>query len=346
MHVNYETPLSENDFNKFRNLIYSIAGISLSDRKRELVKSRLARRLRALGLDSYSDYYHLLTDPTRADSEIQSFTNSLTTNKTEFYREAHHFDYLREKLLPQIKQHAQAGRDPKVRIWCAASSTGQEPYTLAMTLLDFFGSSTNADMRILASDIDTQVLATAMEGVYPEADTDPIPKHLLKRYFHKLNRQDEVFYQAKDELKQLITFRQLNLNHPQWPINTTFDAIFCRNVMIYFDQATQKKLVERFAELLVPRGLLVIGHSESLFSISDQFDSLGETIYCLKSGMASDRKKPGVAPVVARHHPQTRRRRIMRLRKHRPPLPRIDQTRVRASQLQMSLRRKSLLIHG
>ncbi len=295
---NTEAPLNDSEFNKFRKLIYEIAGISLSDRKRELVKSRLARRLRAHDLSSYADYYELLRDPQRSAGEIENFTNALTTNKTEFFREAHHFDYLRNELFPTLRQATLAGREKKLRIWCAASSTGQEPYTLAMTILDYFGPQSDWDLRLLASDIDTQVLATAMAGLYNESDMEGISNGLRTKHFLRETRGDDPTWRAKPELKQLITFRQINLNDANWPINTVFDAIFCRNVMIYFDHQTQVRLVERFAQYLVPGGLLVIGHSESLFSITDQFESIGDTIYKLKAGVTPSPRRTA-HPVVA-----------------------------------------------
>ena len=296
---NAETPLNDGEFHKFRKLIYEIAGISLSDRKRELVKSRLARRLRFYDLTSYGEYYDLLCDPKRSNGEIEHFINALTTNKTEFFRESHHFDYLRNTLFPALRQATLSGREKKVRIWCAASSTGQEPYTLAMTMLDYFGPSSDWDLRLLASDIDTQVLATASEGIYPESEMEGLSPALQKKHFIRESRGNDPTWRAKPELRKLITFRQLNLIEPNWPIRIQFDAIFCRNVMIYFDQSTQSKLVERFSEYLVPEGMLFIGHSESLFSISDQFDSLGDTIYKAKPSTTSQqRQKPVVRPVT------------------------------------------------
>lgn len=294
---NSETELNDSEFNKFRKLIYDIAGISLSDRKRELVKSRLARRLRFYNLGSYGEYYDLLCDPSQSKEEFEHFTNALTTNKTEFFREAHHFEYLRNVFFPALRQATLSGREKKLRIWCAASSTGQEPYTLAMSMLDYFGPQSDWDMRLLASDIDTQVLATATEGVYPESEMDGLSHSLRSKYFQRESRGNDPTWRAKPELKQLITFRQLNLIQPKWPINTQFDAIFCRNVMIYFDQSTQSRLVEQFSEYILPGGLLVIGHSESLFSITDQFDSLGDTIYTIKPSAASTRRNGAAIPV-------------------------------------------------
>ncbi len=294
--ANLEVNLSDTEFNGFRKLIYDVAGISLSERKRELVKSRLSRRLRALDLNCYREYYRLLSDPKRSADEIQNFTNSLTTNKTEFFRESHHFDYLREKLFPLLRQKTLSGRDRKIRIWSSASSTGQEPYTIALTLLDYFGVNTDWDIRVLASDIDTQVLSTASNGVYPESDVELIPAPLRNKYLLRNGRGPDATYTVRDEVKRLITFRQINLNHATWPIQTKFDVIFCRNVMIYFDPPTQQKLVEHFCQYLQPEGLLMIGHSESLFSISDRFDSLGDTIYRLNAESSNAARQRSKTP--------------------------------------------------
>lgn len=296
---NTEVQLNDSEFNKFRKLIYEIAGISLSDRKRELVKSRLARRLRLLNLESYAEYYDLLCDAKLSKTETEHFTNALTTNKTEFFRESHHFEYLRNAFFPALRQATLSGRDKKLRIWCAAASTGQEPYTLAIAMTDYFGSQTDWDLRLLASDIDTQVLATATAGAYLESDMDGLTSSMRTKYFTREARGTDPTWRAKDELKRLITFRQLNLIHPNWPIHTQFDAIFCRNVMIYFDQATQERLVDRFSEYLQPDGLLVIGHSESLFSITDKFDSLGDTIYKIKPSAVSGRHRSPSLPSAA-----------------------------------------------
>ncbi len=205
-----EVALSVADFHRFRKLIYEKAGISLCDSKHTLVQSRLARRLRDLSFDNYNDYYKFLVDPIEGADEFENFINCLTTNKTEFFRESHHFDFLREKLFPQLVQRAARGEPKRLRIWSAACSTGQEPYTLALTAREFFRSMPDWDIRILASDIDTQVLQTASEGIYPAELLDDVPPQYRKRYFHRLSRDPDGPVQVSDELKQLITFRQIN----------------------------------------------------------------------------------------------------------------------------------------
>ncbi len=268
-----EIPLNQREFKAFRELIFSHAGISLSEAKQVLVQSRLAKRLRKLGLTDYRSYLELLQAP--GSVELESFVNSLTTNKTEFFRESHHFDFLHERVFKEIKERAMHGGDKKVRLWCAASSTGEEPYSLAMSLIESFGSASDWDLRILASDIDTDVLATAARGSYGEMAMEYLDGRFQKKYFHRQGDQ----YVVDDSLKRLITYRKLNLNNSPWPIHTKFDAIFCRNVMIYFDSPTQRRLVDNLVSMIRPGGYLVIGHSESLLGFTNRLESLGNTIY-------------------------------------------------------------------
>ncbi|MEZ6040344.1 MAG: CheR family methyltransferase [Planctomycetaceae bacterium] len=278
--------LTRKEFKLFRELIYAEAGISMSEAKFQLVESRLQKRLRKLQLNSFSRYYDFLQNEDRNGEERLQMINALTTNKTDFFRENHHFEYMREELLPSIEAQARETGHYKLRIWSAACSTGEEPYTLAMTLLEYFGAAKAAqwDIRILASDVDTDVLANAEQGVYHEDKADEIPADLRKRYFRKEVRGKDTVWVAGPELKQLIAFRRINFIESPWPINTSFDIIFCRNVMIYFDEPTQDRLVSRFAEQLVPEGHLFIGHSESIMRIEGVYRPLGKTIYRLNPG--------------------------------------------------------------
>jgi chemotaxis protein methyltransferase CheR len=268
-----EVPLNKREFNAFRELIFEQAGISLSEAKQVLVQSRLAKRLRKLGLSDYRSYLELLKAP--GSAELESFVNSLTTNKTEFFRESHHFEFLQQRVFKEIQERAACGGQRKVRLWCAASSTGEEPYSLAMSLLETFGSASNWDLKILASDIDTEVLTKAACGSYGQMAMEYLDNRYQKKYFRQLGDQ----YVVHDELKRLITYRKLNLNNPPWPIHTQFDAIFCRNVMIYFDSPTQRRLIDNLVSLIRPGGYLMIGHSESLLGFSSRLESLGNTIY-------------------------------------------------------------------
>lgn len=255
------------DFERVRKLIYQQAGISLAPSKQDMVYSRLARRLRATGLKTFAAYLERLE---RGDkTEWESFVNSLTTNLTSFFREAHHFPILADYLRKQ------AGKEP-FRIWCSASSTGEEPYSIAMTVLETLGNSA-PQVSIVASDIDTNVLNTASLGEYGADRVDRLSPERLRRFFDKRGER----FAAKPELKRLINFQRVNLLDPSWPVKGPFDVIFCRNVMIYFDKPTQYKILSRFAPLLHKDGLLIAGHSESFLHAGDLFYSKGKTVYQL-----------------------------------------------------------------
>ncbi len=276
-----EIRLTTREFALFRDLIYAEAGISLGDSKQQLVASRLAKRLRALGLTSYSKYYDYLMHNDRDGSERLKMINSLTTNKTDFFREDHHFDYLKSTIFPAFEQIAKQAHKRKIRIWSAACSTGEEPYTLAMTILDFFGPTVfnTWDIRILASDIDTDVLTHAQRGKYPRERIEEVPPALRKQSFIKRDDDQNDTMTIRPELQSLITFRRINFVDEAWPIHTEFDIIFCRNVMIYFDEPTQDRLLTRFASYLKPCGHLFIGHSESILRLDQIYRPIGQTIY-------------------------------------------------------------------
>jgi chemotaxis protein methyltransferase CheR len=264
-----EFELSDTEFAQVRRLIYEHAGISLSDSKREMVYSRLARRLRDRGLPSFRDYLQLLEN-NDAD-EWESFTNALTTNLTSFFREAHHFPLLAEHIgrLP-------AGRP--VLLWCAASSTGEEPYSMAMTMVDLYGSF-KTPVKILATDVDTNVLAAAASGVYARERVERLTPAQLKRFFQSGTGANADRVRVREELREMVTFRQLNLLDKAWPVRGPFDAIFCRNVMIYFDKETQYEILRKFVPLMRPEALLFAGHSESFYHAADLFRSRGKTVY-------------------------------------------------------------------
>ncbi len=257
------------DFERVRKLIYQHAGISLSAVKQDMVYSRLARRLRATGLSSFADYLALLEKGDK--DEWEKFVNSLTTNLTSFFREPHHFPVLAEHLKKL------QGRAP-LKIWCSAASTGEEPYSIAMTVVEAFGSF-NVPVSIMASDLDTNVLATAEKGVYSEDRVEKISPERMKRFFLKGAGSQEGFVCVRPELRRLITFQRVNLLDASWPLRGPLDVIFCRNVMIYFDKPTQYKILSRFAPLMHDHGLLFAGHSESFLHAADLFRSLGKTVY-------------------------------------------------------------------
>ena len=257
------------DFERVRKLIYGRAGISLSPSKREMVYSRLGRRLRALGLSGFSDYLHVLENGDPA--EWEAFTNSLTTNLTAFFREEHHFPLLVE-LLQQHKGNGQ------IALWCAAASTGEEPYSMAIAAAEAFGTL-SPPVRILATDIDTSVLATAQRGVYAMERLEKMPQERIRRFFLSGKGEHAGKARVRDELRALINYRPLNLLDPGWPIRGPFQAIFCRNVMIYFDKPTQYGILQKFLPLLHPDGLLFAGHSESFHHAADLFRPRGKTVY-------------------------------------------------------------------
>lgn len=261
------------DFERVRKLIYDTAGISLTIAKQDMVYSRLARRIRELRLATFSQYLALLE---RGDKlEWEKFVNSLTTNLTAFFREAHHFSILAEQLK-KIQ-----GRNP-IKIWCSAASTGEEPYSLAMTAVETFNSFT-PPVQIMASDLDTSCLATAQRGVYGHDRVDKLSPERLNRFFVRGTGGQEGMFTVKPELRRLISFQRINLLEPNWPVRGPLDALFCRNVMIYFDKPTQYKILARFAPLLHEDGLLFAGHSESFTHASDIFRSQGRTVYELAS---------------------------------------------------------------
>ncbi|HJV35003.1 CheR family methyltransferase [Geomonas sp.] len=262
---------SDTEFARVRGLIYRKAGIALAPHKKDMVYSRLARRLRALGLSSFTEYLKLVE--AAGEPELEAFINALTTNLTSFFREPHHFKLLGERLARQP-----AGR--AVTIWSCGCSTGQEPYSIAMAARQALGEET--PLRILATDIDTTVLARARQGVYPLDQLQKVPAGLLRRFFLKGAGRQEGLGRVKDELKRLVSFERVNLQSESWPIPERFDYIFCRNVMIYFDRETQHGILQRLASRLKPEGLLFVGHSESLHGSQTLFKSCGNTAYTLR----------------------------------------------------------------
>jgi chemotaxis protein methyltransferase CheR len=274
--------IGDPEFEFIKELIYKQAGIFLAPHKKIMVQSRLNTRLRTLNITSYHDYVSLLKkDPKFAADEMQELINRLTTNKTDFFRENHHFDFLKSTFFPDLEQNANGIKS--LRIWCSASSTGEEPYSLAISVYDYFQNKPGWNLKIYASDIDTAVLKTAQEGIYRSDRLDPVSDALKLKHFNKIPKGEQVFYEAKSHLKSLIEFKQINLlNHP-FPIKEKVDIIFCRNVVIYFDKQTQKTLFQQFDEQLKPFGYLVLGHSETMFGISDRYKFLGHTIYQKKT---------------------------------------------------------------
>lgn len=266
-----EFAFSDLEFKRISELIYARAGIHLTLSKKDMVYSRLARRLRANNLKSFSNYLQIVE--AEGNPEREAFVNALTTNVTSFYREAHHFEILAEHIKKMPKQRF-------INIWCNAASTGQEPYTIAMSMMELFNGVT-PPVHIIATDIDTNALKKAAAGVYTMEEAKNLPKDVLERHFLKGRADKTGSIKIRQELRDMISFAQLNLLDTQWPIKGPFDAIFCRNVMIYFDKATQNSTLRKFIPLMHHDALMFAGHSENLQGLNDIFQLEGKTVYSL-----------------------------------------------------------------
>jgi chemotaxis protein methyltransferase CheR len=274
--------LSAADFRVFRDLILAEAGIHLKDSKRSLVESRLARRLRALDLESYGEYLAYVQQQPPESIERRELINCITTNKTDFLRENHHFEFVRDRMIPEARARVSSGQPKKLRIWSAGCSTGEEPYSIAMTIRDALAPNSSWDVRILASDVDTDVLAAAEQGIYAAERLQQVPEAVVRKHF--LRNADRTAFRVKPEVRAMLRFRRINLIDPAWPIRATFDAIFCRNVIIYFNQATQQRLFERLLTYLKPTGYLMVGHSENLHWLNAVLAPVQSTVYRLREG--------------------------------------------------------------
>lgn len=277
--------LTDQDFSFISSFVYKHVGIVLHDEKRAMVYARLSRRLRSLGLKSFHEYCMMLEHDHKQE-ELPNLINAITTNLTRFFREDHHFEHLRHEVL-ETRFGLGTTRDKdspfnnlnhrnelkKVRIWSAGCSTGEEPYSIAMTLLETFPNPDLFQLSILATDVDTNVLQTAKQGLYKDSQT--IPPALMAKY---VDKKPDGMIQMRPNIQKIIQFQQLNLLEA-WPMHEPFDIIFCRNVVIYFDKQTQSNLFNRMADLLNPKGWLYIGHSESLYKICERFKLMGRTIY-------------------------------------------------------------------
>ena len=262
--------LNHRQFDAISQLIYSKCGISLKKGKEALVRARLMKRLRALKLKTIDDYMAVL-DSDRGEREIGTLIDVMTTNKTSFFREAAHFDFLVDKVIPHI-------RSPQMRFWSAACSSGEEPYTLAMVLRESIPQIDRVDVLILATDISNEMLTIARQGAYSPERVADIPRALRRKYFQPSAGGGQNGFRASNDLKKMIRFGALNLMNP-WPMKGPFNAIFCRNVMIYFDRLTQQALIDRFWDLLEPGGYLFVGHSEGLSGIKHRFQYTKPAVY-------------------------------------------------------------------
>jgi chemotaxis protein methyltransferase CheR len=269
-----EFAFTDRDFEFLRALVSEHAGIALGEHKRQLVYGRLTRRLRQLQIPTFGEYCAYVQH--NLEHELGEVINAITTNLTAFFRENHHFEHLAGSALPDLAARNAANR--RLRLWSAGCSTGEEPYSIAMTLAESLPELAAWDAKILATDIDSQVLARAAAGEYADERVRDLAGERLRRWFQRGAGAHAGKVRVADGLRQLIAFRRLNLMEA-WPIRGPFDAIFCRNVVIYFDKPTQKALFDRFADLLVSEGYLYVGHSETLYRTCDRFRLVGRTIY-------------------------------------------------------------------
>jgi chemotaxis protein methyltransferase CheR len=271
----YAMELAQTEFDFLRHVVMENAGIVLGPSKRQLVQGRLARRVRELGMRSFTEYCDHVRNA--GPEELVNLINAITTNVTSFFRENHHFEQLARRMLPEAMERNSVSR--RIRIWSAGCSSGEEPYSLAMTVLESIPTTQRWDVKILATDIDSEMVRTASAGVYPEDRMSGVPQERQRRWFQRGSGSNAGMVKAKPELQSLLTFRPLNLLH-EWPLHGPFDVIFCRNVMIYFDQPTRDRLLTRFARLLADGGYLCIGHSESIHSTTGSpYKLVGRTIY-------------------------------------------------------------------
>lgn len=264
--------LTTNEFQQIQSLLYQKAGITLTEQKQTLIVSRLSKRIRHLGLPSFQAYYDLVVNGVDS-GELTQMLDLLSTNKTDFFREPVHFEFLKAQIIPTLSP------SKHIRIWSSASSSGEEPYSIAMTLLDAVPDPSQWNCKILASDLSTRVLAKAARGVYEDERVLNLPPEMVKRHFLRGNGGQRGYVKVKPKVRQMVIYRRINLMDESFPIQSLLDVIFCRNVMIYFDRPTQAKLMAKFFRYLKPGGYLFIGHSESLQWIDHPFTYVAPTIY-------------------------------------------------------------------
>ncbi len=267
--------ISGKEFQLFREIIYRETGIHISEKKRNLVVARLSKRLRALNLQTFSEYYEYLNNSSDTRDEINNLINRITTNKTDFFREKHHFDYLTNEVFPAYIEEAKKGRERRLRIWSAGCSSGEEPYTIAMVVAEAFKVERGWDLKILATDLDTDVLMRAISGVYTSQQITPVPIGYLSKYFVRSTQG----YEVSPHIKAMVSFRKLNLMDTLFPMKKPFDIIFCRNVMIYFNDETKQDLIKKYHSHLKDNGYMFVGHSESLMHMKHLFKFLKHTVY-------------------------------------------------------------------
>jgi chemotaxis protein methyltransferase CheR len=279
-HAAFDTALDTDrigsrQFKALAALIHAEAGINLKSSKQTMLEGRLRRRARAAGFATIGAYCDFVLSPGVDPGEIEHLINAVTTNKTDFFREPLHFDVLLETVLPEFAENCQR----MIRCWSAACSTGAEPYTLAMLLDEFAGQHRGMDYQVIATDLDTEVLSTAIKGIYPQEMVEPVPDHLRRRYVLQAKKPERTEVRIAPELRRKVAFGRLNLMDARYPFEAPFDIIFCRNVLIYFDKATQEAVVNRLCERLRPGGYLFLGHSESIAGFAHCLTQVAGTVF-------------------------------------------------------------------
>ena len=277
---NSRVELSDKEFNLLSDLIYDVIGINLNDSKKELLRTRLGKRLRLLGISSFKEYFTYVTKTDK--EELTHLFDAISTNLTSFFREIEHFNFLSSTVLPSLIEEKKSRREKTLRIWSAACSTGEEPYSIAMTVADALKLENGWDIKILATDISTKVIDKAVAALYPEARVNGLSKDMLKSYFLKGTGAQKGFVKVKRNIRNMVVIRRINLNAPRYPFKKEFDFIFCRNVLIYFDKVTQAAIISNLYHHLKKGGHLFLGHAESLTGIDTPFVFVKPTIYVKK----------------------------------------------------------------
>lgn len=271
--------LLNKEFELFRRLIYKSSGINLTPSKKELVKARLSNRLTKTGIDSFEQYYKFVTKYDKRGKELVHLLDSISTNKTDFFREGKHFNFLNTKLLPTLISKKEKARNKAIRVWSAGCSTGEEPYSLAITIINHINPNDGWNVKILATDISIKVLQKAIHGIYRKEGLKGIPREILSSHFSSKIIKNTNYFKVKDHLKKIITFRRFNLMASYFPFKYPFDFIFCRNVLIYFDSDTQHRLITKFYDCLPKGGCLFIGHAETLAKKTHGFKYIRPAVY-------------------------------------------------------------------
>lgn len=276
----FDLEITDKEYNQISRIVEEAAGIKLGSNKKELVKNRLRKRLSSLSLTSFGDYLKYLKEGDDARQELSRMVTVISTNVTYFFREEDHFHFLKDRVLPEIYREKERHGVKKIRCWSAGCSSGEEPYSLAITINDYLNGNLNSmDIKILATDVSTHVLEKAVKGMYKIAALENVPPHLIKRNFYRGVNNREGFAMVKEHLKNMVLVRFLNLMEKNYPFKGPFDFIFCRNVMIYFDKSTQRELLCKFHERLEPGGYLFLGHSEGLTGTHSGFKYVAPAVY-------------------------------------------------------------------